>query len=407
MQIETTSPAVPFALSPEHLFRRYLDKRLSLFEAGSLRLTLPNGKTIQHSGSSPGPAAVIEISRWRLLNKLLLEGEIGLARGYVDGDWSTPDLAAVLDFGLNNEATITTATRGFGIGHLINRLAHRRNANTRKGSQRNIAAHYDLGNRFYELWLDRDMNYSSGIYGGDADTLESAQDRKIDRVVELLDIEGGEDVLEVGCGWGSLAGRIIDAGARHLTGISLSREQIAYARTRHAGTANGDAIDFALRDYRAVTQRYDRIVSIEMFEAVGEKYWPVYFERLRRSLRDEGTAVLQIITIADKLFESYRSRPDFIQQYIFPGGMLPTVAHVEHHAERAGFRVAHYEPFGLSYARTLDDWHARFNDAWPEIETLGFDDRFKRMWDYYLTYCAVGFRHQAIDVGLFKLTPVE
>ena len=223
----------------------------------------------------------------------------------------------------------------------------------------------------------------------------------------LLDIEGGEDVLEVGCGWGSLAGRIIDAGARHLTGISLSHEQTAYARKRHADTANGDAIDFALRDYRAVAQRYDRIVSIEMFEAVGEKYWPVYFEQLRRSLRDEGTAVLQIITIADKLFESYRSRPDFIQQYIFPGGMLPTVGHVEGHAERAGFQVENYEPFGLSYARTLDDWHARFNDAWPEIESLGFDDRFKRMWDYYLTYCAVGFRHHAIDVGLFKLTPVK
>ncbi|MGI9476597.1 MAG: class I SAM-dependent methyltransferase [Hyphomicrobiaceae bacterium] len=407
MHLESADQAATSPLSPERLFRRYLNKRLRLFDVGGLRLRFPNGKVIQHKGREPGPTAVIEISRWRLLRKLLLEGEIGLARAYVDGDWSTPDLAAVLDFGLHNEASISVATRGLPIGHFLNRIAHRRNANTRKGSRRNIAAHYDLGNDFYQFWLDGDMTYSSAIFADDEETLEAAQARKLDRVVELLDLSGGEEVLEIGCGWGSLARRIVDAGARRLTGLSLSREQIDYARARVADGEQAAALSFELRDYRSLTQRYDRVASIEMFEAVGEAYWPVYFETLSRSLKPDGTAVLQIITIADALFESYRARPDFIQQYIFPGGMLPTVEIVEREAARAGLQVDHYEPFGLSYARTLEIWQQRFNVAWPEIERLGFDDRFRRMWNYYLTYCAIGFRHGSIDVGLFKLSPAR
>ncbi|MFT5509217.1 MAG: cyclopropane-fatty-acyl-phospholipid synthase, partial [Hyphomicrobiaceae bacterium] len=233
---------------------------------------------------------------------------------------------------------------------------------------------------------------------------EDAQKRKLNRVIELMDIAGGESVLEIGCGWGNLARRVANAGAGSLTGISLSGEQIEYACNSIAGADSEKNIQFELRDYRSISQRYDRIVSIEMFEAVGEQFWPVYFEKLRQSLNADGTSVLQIITIADELFESYRRRPDFIQQYIFPGGMLPTVAIVKAEAEKAGFRIDHYEPFGLSYAQTLDHWHERFNAAWPEIERLGFDDRFRRMWNYYLTYCAVGFRHGSIDVGLFKLS---
>ena len=370
-------------------------------------MELPNGKVIEHEGSLVGPAAIIVVKRWGLLRKLFLEGEVGLARSYVDGDWSTPDLAAVLEFGLHNEASVSVATRGLGVGHFMNRIAHRRNANTRGGSRRNIAAHYDLGNRFYELWLDRDMTYSSAIFANAVETLEDAQKRKLSRIIELMNITGGETVLEIGCGWGSLARCIAKAGAGNLTGISLSSEQIDYARNSVAGADTERSIQFELRDYRSVSQRYDRIVSIEMLEAVGEQFWPVYFEKLRSSLSSNGTAVLQVITIADELFASYRRRPDFIQQYIFPGGMLPTVAIVKTEAERAGFRIDHYEPFGLSYAHTLEHWHERFNAAWPEIERLGFDDRFRRMWNYYLTYCAVGFRHGSIDVGLFKLSPTD
>jgi len=407
MQIEFSEQAGPLPYSPERLFRHYLNKRLNLFQAGNLRLELPNGKVVDHRGSQPGPAAVIVVKRWRLLPKLLLEGEIGLARSYVDGDWSTPDLAAVLEFGLTNEASVSVATRGLGVGHFMNRIAHRRNSNTRGGSRGNIAAHYDLGNQFYELWLDPDMTYSSAMFANTTETLEDAQKRKLNRVIELMGMTGGETILEIGCGWGSLARCIADAGDRDLTGISLSSEQIQYARDSIAGTEVEKNIEFELRDYRNISQRYDRIVSIEMFEAVGEQYWPIYFEKLRSSLNNNGTAVLQIITIADELFASYRRRPDFIQQYIFPGGMLPTVTMVKAEAERAGFRLDHYEPFGLSYAFTLEHWHERFNAAWPSIERLGFDDRFRRMWNYYLTYCAVGFRHGSIDVGLFKLSPTN
>ncbi len=407
MQTETVGHAVPLPLSPELFFRRYLAPRLALFQAGSLKLELPNGATIRHTGPGPGPTALITVRRWRMLRKLILEGEIGLARAYVDGDWSTPDLAAVLEFGLHNEATITTATRGLGVAHILNRLGHLRNTNTRRGSRRNTAAHYDLGNAFYGHWLDRDMTYSSAIFSSESDTLEIAQERKLSRIVELMDVTGGERVLEIGCGWGSLARRIASERVASVTGISLSREQVAYACASIAGSALDKQIEFQLRDYRSITERYDRIVSIEMIEAVGERYWPVYFDRLRQSLNKDGTAVLQIITIAEKLFESYRSRPDFIQQYIFPGGMLPTVDIVQREAERAGLRLEYHQPFGLCYARTLDVWYERFNAAWPEIERLGFDDRFRRMWNYYLRYCATGFRHRSIDVGLFKFSLIE
>lgn len=407
MQARSANGALPFVLSPERAFRRYLRKRLTLFRAGNLQLELPNGAHIHHTGPEAGPSATIKIKRWRLLRKLLLEGEIGLARGFVDGDWSTPDLSAVLEFGIRNETSITAATRGLGIAHLLNRFAHHRNANTRSGSRRNVAAHYDLGNEFYRLWLDDKMMYSSAIHENAGETLERAQDRKLDRAIELVDLDESSSVLEIGCGWGSLSQRIAEAGAARVRGISLSQEQISYAKEAIANTDVAAKVSFDLCDYRSINQRYDRIISIEMFEAVGERYWPVFFEKLRENLTDDGKAVLQIITISREFFESYRSRPDFIQQYIFPGGMLPTVEIVKSEAQRAGFQISHYEPFGLSYADTLDAWHQRFNKSWPKIEQLGFDQRFRRMWNYYLNYCAVGFRHGWIDVGFFKLSPTS
>lgn len=402
MQIEAAPRATLLAFTPERLFLGFLKKRLRLFEAGSLRLELPTGMTIQHHGTKSGPSAVIQVKRWSLLRKLLAEGEIGLARSFVDGDWTTPDLAAVLEFGLANEASLSS-TSGVGIAHFLGRRQHRRNANTPRGSRRNIAAHYDLGNSFYTHWLDGTMTYSSAIYDGPEDTLEQAQERKFQRIVDLLELQGGEEVLEIGCGWGSLATRVAAAGARQVKGITLSTEQAAWARNI-AARSDGD-IDIEIRDYRTISKRYDRIVSIEMFEAVGEEYWSTFFDQLRRNLTDDGVAVLQIITIAERLFESYRSRPDFIQRYIFPGGMLPTHTAVQSHARNAGFKVERVQAFGESYARTVDDWHRRFIAAWPAIERLGFDDRFRRMWTYYLDYCAVGFRSGSIDVGLYQLRP--
>ena len=398
------SPVQGVSRVPVRLLSGIIRRRLSEFKHGSVRLNLPNGEVIEHRGSEPGPEAVLHVTRWRLLRRLMMEGEIGLARSYVDGDWSTPDLAAVMTFGLANGDNFAGSASGFSMAHLINRFGHGLNSNSRRGSRRNIAAHYDLGNRFYEQWLDPDMTYSSAIYEMADESLEDAQARKLDRVVELLDLGGGETVLEIGCGWGSLARRLGQAGCGSVTGISLSREQIAYGREAIERDGLSDAVDLVLRDYRDVGERYDRIASIEMFEAVGEKYWPVFFDRVRQSLSDDGVVVMQIITIEDALFESYRQRPDFIQQFIFPGGMLPTVAKVQEEAERAGLKLAHYEPFGESYARTLEDWRARFKAAWPQIEPLGFDARFERMWDYYLVYCASGFRFGSIDVGFFKFT---
>ncbi|MBU2534211.1 MAG: cyclopropane-fatty-acyl-phospholipid synthase family protein, partial [Alphaproteobacteria bacterium] len=364
MQARSMPRLLARPLRPSQMFRRYLERQLAMFRVGNLRIELPNGETFHHGGEEPGVSAHIRIERWRLLRKLLLEGEIGLARGYVDGDWSTNNLRAVLDFGLQNVEAVTAATRGLTIAHLYNRIGHRRNANTRNGSQRNIAAHYDLGNAFYERWLDRDMMYSSAVFENDDESLEVAQRRKLDRVVELADLRAGDHVIEIGCGWGALARRMAETGAS-VTGISLSVEQIAYARGMLEQTPAGDRVAIHRRDYRDLTDQYDRAVSIEMFEAVGEKYWPVYFDKLKSSLRADGVAVLQIITIAENLFESYRSRPDFIQQYIFPGGMLPTVAMVREQAERAGFRLEHHEAFGPSYARTLQHWRERFHAAWP------------------------------------------
>lgn len=400
--MRTLSPVRVASRAPARLLSAAIRRRLGEFRHGAVRLNLPNGEVIEHRGEQPGPEAVLHVSRWRLLRRLMMEGEIGLARSYVDGDWSTPDLAAVMRFGLANGDNFAGSASGFSLAHLFNRFGHGLNANSRRGSRRNIAAHYDLGNRFYELWLDPDMTYSSALYEGEDESLERAQARKLDRVVELLDLEGGETVLEIGCGWGSLARRLGKAGCDKVTGISLSREQIAYGRDAVRRDGLEESVGLVLRDYRDVQETYDRIVSIEMFEAVGEKYWPVFFETVRKSLRPDGAVVMQIITIEDALFESYRRRPDFIQQFIFPGGMLPTVGNVREAAERAGLALSHYEPFGQSYALTLEDWRARFKAAWPEIEPLGFDQRFERMWDYYLTYCASGFRFGSIDVGFFK-----
>ncbi len=277
------------------------------------------------------------------------------------------------------------------------------NRNTRRGSRRNIAAHYDLGNEFYQQWLDAGMSYSAGVFSSVDETLEQAQNAKLDRVVSLLDLVGGERVLELGCGWGSLADRLAQKRC-NLTGITLSTEQLAYARQRLSSQALAVYCDLRLQDYRDVRGDFDRIASIEMLEAVGEAYWPTYFAKLYERLRPGGIAVLQVITIDEARFDNYRRRPDFIQKYIFPGGMLPTPQIIEREGSKAALHLVGIEFFGEDYARTLGEWRARFQDAWPQIKALGFDQRFKRMWEYYLAYCQAGFETRAINVGLYKFT---
>ncbi len=370
---------------------------------GRLTLIAADGARRAFGGAEPGPHAEIRILRARAARRLLLGGAPAFADSYIDGDWDTPDLAALMELALCNEARLAAAMSGSPLRRLFERLRHWRRANTRRGSARNIAYHYDLGNRFYAAWLDPGLTYSSALYQRGDETLEAAQAAKIDRVLALAGIGGGQRVLEIGCGWGGLAEAALQRHDCHLTGITLSREQLAHARERLAPEIARGTAEFLLQDYRDAAGVYDRILSIEMLEAVGEENWPLYFGLLRDRLAPGGRAVLQVITIADARYDSYRRSPDFIQRYIFPGGMLPSPSRLRRHVAEAGLRLASAETFGASYAQTLAEWRARFRAAWPEIEAMGFDARFRRMWEYYLAYCEAGFREGSIDVGLYAI----
>lgn len=379
-----------------------LKRLLARIAVGSLTIVTPQGERLVARGAAAGPAAELRIHRGRLLRRLLFGGDIGFAEAYMDGDWSSPDLPGLLELAaVNIDAVRSTITLNPLVA-LIGRLRHRLRANTRQGSRRNIAFHYDLGNAFYRLWLDESLTYSSALYATPDQTLEAAQAAKLARIVELLRVEPGARVLEIGCGWGALACRMAEHGAE-VTALTISEAQAEEARRRVAESNLTGSVEVRLQDYRDADGRFDRIASVEMVEAVGERYWPVYFATLRERLVPGGRAVLQAITIAEDRFEEYRRQTDFIQRYVFPGGMLPTPSILADEARRAGLRVVESETFGLSYAWTLAEWRRRFLAAWPNIENLGFDTRFRRLWEYYLAYCEAGFRAGSIDVGLYVL----
>ncbi|MGJ7493387.1 class I SAM-dependent methyltransferase [Variovorax sp. ZT4R33] len=383
--------------------RRLLVRLLRGVRCGSLMVELPNGERVLGRGAQPGPHAAVTLHRWRPLARMVLRGDIGLAESYRDGDWSSADLCALLEFGIRNEAGCGHAYTPSLPARWLGRVAHLLHANTRRGSRQNIAFHYDLGNAFYAQWLDPQMIYSSALYASLDETLEQAQATKLARIVELLELEPGSTVLEIGCGWGALALALGGEGDAQVTGLTLSTEQLAHARERVTAQGLDARIDLRLQDYRDVEGRYDRIVSIEMLEAVGERYWPVYFDTLRERLADDGVAVVQVITIDEAQFASYRHAPDFIQRFIFPGGMLPPVEALRAQAARVGLTLEVVESFGMSYAATLAEWRRRFLAAWPTIEALGFDTAFKRLWEYYLCYCEAGFRAGRVDVRLLRL----
>lgn len=385
---------------PSRLTARLLQAVLSRVSSGTIRIHLPSGETVGARGKEAGPTAIMAIHDWAALRRIAASGDLGFASAYMEGEWSSPNLPDVVEFFARNAGSRAAARRSFG-ARLVSRLWHLARVNSRKGSRRNISFHYDLGNEFYRPWLDVGMQYSSAIYEP-GDTLEGAQARKLDRIIDMLDISGGESVLEIGCGWGALAERVLERNGR-VTGLTLSHEQAAFARRRLA--PHGARADIRLEDYRDIEGVFDRIVSVEMIEAVGEKYWQSYFDVLNARLGDGGHAVIQAITISDDRFDRYRRNPDFIQRHIFPGGMLPTVSIMHGHARAAGFELVQAETFGASYAQTLADWRTRFMAARHDIEALGFDRRFIRMWDYYLAYCEGGFRAGTIDVGLYVFRP--
>ena len=394
------APGVRQQSLPSALLQRIVPRIIGELKRGQLAVETPGRDYLVFRGSHPGPSAHLSIHHPRFLRRLMTSDDVGFAESYMAGEWSTPDLHALLTVLCASYQDNPTA--GKLTLRIARRVRHALKRNTRRGSRRNIAAHYDLGNTFYGSWLDSGMTYSSAMFDGAAQTLEQAQDAKLDRAIELLALEGGEQVLEIGCGWGTLARRLAQRQSCQVLGLTLSSEQLAFARQQLKPDIAGRC-EFRLQDYRDVAGRFDRIASIEMLEAVGEAYWPSFFGRVGEGLRPGGIAVLQVISIDEATFASYRLRPDFIQRHIFPGGMLPTSAIIEREAARAGLRLVHSEFFGLSYARTLAEWQERFQKAWSSIKTLGFDDPFKRMWEYYLTYCQVGFEAGVLDVGFYKL----
>jgi cyclopropane-fatty-acyl-phospholipid synthase len=388
--------------------RRFLVRLARQVEHGQLLIRMPSGEAIHCTGPQPGPSGTLVMHRWRTVRRMLVGGDIGFAEAYMDGDWSTPNLTSLIELAARNHETMMPSLDGSRMVRLLNRLLHLRRNNTRRGSRRNIPAHYDLGNAFYAAWLDPGMTYSSGLYEDTVTDLEQAQIAKQDLVMDALSLTGGEHVLEIGCGWGALAGRLARERGCHVVGLSLSPAQLDLARDRVAASSPDDGrgagmVELHRRDYRDVDGTFDRIVSIEMLEAVGKDYWPTYFATIRDRLRPGGVAALQVITMAEDRYSAYERSADFIQRHIFPGGMLPSDSVMRTQITAAGLVLDNVRAFGLSYARTLADWQTRFLRAWPRLRPMGFDERFKRKWEYYLSYCEAGFLAGALDVGLYRL----
>jgi cyclopropane-fatty-acyl-phospholipid synthase len=367
-------------------------------EFGDLIARLPDGKAYKFRGAKPGPSATIIIHDLSFGKRLMEGGDIGFAEAYIAGEWETPDLTEFLYLFCVNHAAVATLLPGQSIAKLLQRFRHWLNRNTRKGSKRNIQAHYDLGNQFYEKWLDKTMTYSSAIYAAGDNDLASAQTRKYRTLAENGGFQSNDSVLEIGCGWGGFAEYAAKEIGCNVTGLTISQEQYNYARERIFNAGLNEKVTIKLQDYRDEKGLYDRIASIEMFEAVGEDYWPTYFAQLRDRLRIGGTAALQIITIQERFFENYRVEMDFIRRYIFPGGMLPTPTILQNMGQQHGLNQISQKIFGQDYARTLADWRVSFRAAWPQLMPLGFDEKFRRIWEYYYAYCEAGFRSENIDV---------
>lgn len=325
-------------------------------------------------------------------------GDLAFAEAYMDGDCDTPNLTAVLELGALNEQALAHALTGQRWVRLVQRMFHLLRPNSARGAKRNIAQHYDLGNDFYAAWLDLSMTYSGAVFEAPDEALETSQANKYRRMAELAGIEAGHHVLEIGCGWGGFSAWAARELGCQVTAITISQQQFDFAARRMQREGLSDRVHLRLQDYRDLTGQFDRAVSIEMFEAVGEKYWPLYFQLLRDRLVAGGRAALQVITIADELFPSYRRDIDFIQRYVFPGGMLPSLEALRRETRAAGLSWAAEQGYGEHYARTLVAWNRRFEEAWPRIAQQGFDERFRRMWHYYLAYCEAGFRIDRIDV---------
>ena len=375
--------------------------------SGRVDFILPDGRQFRAEGAKPGPVAEVFINNPDVFARLVREGDLGFSDAYLDGWWTTPDLQAFMDFIHADNDDMYDEFPGMGLVRAWEKARFWFQSNSKRQALKNISYHYDLGNDFYSLWLDDTMTYSSALFSTSQESLENAQVAKYASMIDQMGVKPGDHVLEIGCGWGGFAEYAAKERGLKVTGLTISKEQLDFARKRIKNNGLGDKVNLKLQDYRDETGVYDGVASIEMFEAVGEKYWPIYFNKVKQCLKPGKQATLQIITIHDARWEVYRKGVDFIQKYIFPGGMLPSPTVLRQEVAKAGLNVQHSIEFGKSYSQTLRRWFEVFNDQWDTISGMGFDDRFRRMWNFYLTSCAATFESGNCDVTQITLQKPE
>ena len=386
-------------------YARTILSLLEKIQVGQLTLASPEGEKFIFRGAQSGIEANIQIHDWSVCKACLKSGDIGLAETYIDGLWDSTDVQSLLRLFLINRQVIEKAIYGNWWGRLGYRIKHWLNKNSKAGSKKNIHAHYDIGNAFYSLWLDPSMTYSSACFKNQDTSLIEAQEAKYQRIINSINVKPGDNILEVGCGWGGLMEAASKQGL-HIDCLTISKEQATYAqdRAKRIKSCDSGEVNILIQDYRDHEKQYDGIASIEMFEAVGEKYWATYFEMIQRCLKPGKRACIQTIVIADNLFDKYRRSSDFIQQYVFPGGMLPSITKFKEAAQSKGLIVEDVYQFGQDYQKTLCLWHQKFNHHLQEIKQQGFDEKFIRLWNLYLMYCAAGFAEKSTDVVQFTLS---
>ena len=389
---------------------RYFSRVFDLvgkLNSGRVDFVLPDGRRFRAEGKCPGPVAEITINNPEVFARLIREGDLGFSDAYLDGWWTTPDLQTFMDFIHADNDDMYDGFSGIAIVRAWEKVRFWFQSNSKRQALKNISHHYDLGNDFYSLWLDDTMTYSSALFNTGQESLENAQIAKYASMIDQMGVKPGDHVLEIGCGWGGFAEYAAKERGLKVTGLTISKEQLLYAQKRIKNKGLEDKVDLKLQDYRDEKGVYDGVASIDMFEAVGEKYWPIYFETIKHCLKPGRQATLQIITVHDARWDVYKKSVDFIQKYIFPGGMLPSPTVLKQEVTKAGLRVQHSIEFGKSYSQTLRRWFDVFNDQWDTINDMGFDDRFRRMWNFYLTSCAATFESGNCDVTQITLQKPE
>ncbi len=387
----------------DNSIEKLIDKFLSKNNYGEIEVNFPSGKTSVYKGIYKGYKAHIKINNYRFFKKLLKKGSVGFAESYMDKDFESNNLSNLLLFAHQNELSYLKKKNAKWIYNFFIKLGHYLNQNTKKGSKKNISSHYDLGNNFYKYWLDESMTYSSALFKNDQDDLNKAQLNKYIGIAEPLQLNECSKLLEIGCGWGGFSTFVAKRYGTKVKAITISEEQYNFASEKISKEGLNEKITIEMRDYRDIQEKYTNIVSIEMFEAVGKEYWLQFFEKIKNSLNDNGLATMQIITIDETKANYYQNNPDFIQQYIFPGGVLPSKNQLINITRLIGLKFNEYKSFNTSYAKTLEIWNKRFQDSWNHISEQGFSLRFKRMWEYYFCYCQAGFVSGSTDVSQFLL----